>query len=176
MFKRWLEKIKAQEGSHPKVYWFLGLFGLVSVAALIALSRRGLSPVSEAGPQTGSLEPIGLLLDVLWKLGIVLFLIIVSFRLFGKFRNRSYKATNSQLKVLESVQLAPQQALHLIQVGEQTLLIGATDHGLSRLSAVELSPKALDEFRRRKESSPGENLFQTLLEKQIQGWTKGEKP
>jgi flagellar biogenesis protein FliO len=175
MLERWLEIIRAPEQKHRRVYWFLGLIVLVSVVALAVLSRRGLAPVGEVGPQTNSLDTFGLVLDVFWKLGVVLFLIIVSFRLFGKFQNKTLKENNAHLTVLESVQLTPQQALHLIQVGDRTLLIGATDHGLSRLSAVELSSKALEEFQEAESSGSGDNLFQTLLQNQLQGWTKSGK-
>jgi flagellar biogenesis protein FliO len=175
MLERWLNIIRAQDQKHRKIYLFLGLIVLISVVAIAVLSKRGLVPVGEAGPQPNSLDTFGLLLDVFWKLGVVLFLIIVSFRLLGRFRSQTLKETNSHLIVLESVQLAPQQALHLIQVGDQTLLIGATDHGLSRLSAVELSPKALEEFQQAGNSASGENLFQSLLQNQLQGWTKDGK-
>jgi len=173
MLERWLNIIRAQDQKHRKFYLFLGLIVLISVVVIAVLSRKGLAPVGEADPRTNSLDTFGLLLDVFWKLGVVLFLIIVSFRLFGRFRNQTLKETNSHLMVLESVQLAPQQALHLIQVGDQTLLIGATDHGLSRLSAVELSPKALEEFQEADNSASGEKLFQSLLQNQLQDWTKG---
>lgn len=42
-----------------------------------------------------------------------------------------------QLRVVESVRLSPRQALHLVEVGNRRLLIGATDQTIAFLSAVE---------------------------------------
>ncbi len=41
-----------------------------------------------------------------------------------------------QITILETRRLAPRQALHLVKVGSQTFLIGATDQNLTTLAQV----------------------------------------
>lgn len=45
-------------------------------------------------------------------------------------------AMSTTIRVLETTGLAPGRALHLVVVGEKTLLIGATDHQLSLLAEL----------------------------------------
>ncbi len=42
------------------------------------------------------------------------------------------------MQVVETVRLSPKQALHLVMVGDQQLLIGATDQNVALLTSVEL--------------------------------------
>ena len=50
--------------------------------------------------------------------------------------SRHFAAKGSTVHVLETVGLAPGRTLHLIVVGNKTLLIGATDHQLSLLTEL----------------------------------------
>ena len=49
-----------------------------------------------------------------------------------------------QLKVVESIHLAPRQALHLVRAGEQYFLVGATDASIALVSPVEIEEAALE--------------------------------
>lgn len=49
---------------------------------------------------------------------------------------RKLVTSGATIRVLETAGLAPGRALHLIVVGEKTLLIGATDHQLSLLAEL----------------------------------------
>jgi flagellar biogenesis protein FliO len=42
-----------------------------------------------------------------------------------------------QMRLLETIRLSPKQALHLIAIGDQRLLIGATDQNVSLIAHVE---------------------------------------
>lgn len=80
---------------------------------------------------------------VLAKLVFVLLLIYVCAALFRRWLNLSPRSgPERQLRVLETVRLSPRQALHLVSVGDQRLLIGATDQNISLLTSLEtdLSP------------------------------------
>lgn len=44
---------------------------------------------------------------------------------------------NRQMRLLETTRLSPRQALHLVTVGGQKFLIGATDQNISLISPVE---------------------------------------
>jgi flagellar biogenesis protein FliO len=43
-----------------------------------------------------------------------------------------------QVQLLETIRLSPKQALHLVSIGDQQLLVGATDQAISLLTQVEL--------------------------------------
>lgn len=82
-------------------------------------------------------------LDVAWKFMLVIGLLYAT--LLGLRRLQKNKAGQSAagttIQVLETVGLAPGRSLHLVVVGEKTLLVGATDHQLSLLT--ELNPEAV---------------------------------
>jgi len=44
---------------------------------------------------------------------------------------------NRQMRLLETTRLSPKQALHLVAIGDQKFLIGATDQNVSLISPVE---------------------------------------
>jgi flagellar biogenesis protein FliO len=41
-----------------------------------------------------------------------------------------------QMRLLETVRLSPKQALHLVAIGDQKLLIGATDQNVSLIAPI----------------------------------------
>ena len=72
------------------------------------------------------------------KMIVVLLLIVFSSILFRRWSQsgRQGKAVH-QMHLLETVRLSPKQALHLVAVGDQHLLIGATDQNVSLITQVE---------------------------------------
>jgi flagellar biogenesis protein FliO len=74
-------------------------------------------------------------------IGILLLFVggAVIFRRWQKSHNQGIFAR--QLTILESVRLSPKQALHLVRVGDQHLLIGATDQAVSLISSVSIDEK-----------------------------------
>lgn len=75
-------------------------------------------------------------LDVGLKLLLViglLYLTLAGLRRLQKARGVSLGST-ATIQVLETVGLAPGRTLHLVVVGEKTLLIGSTDHNVSLLA------------------------------------------
>jgi len=81
--------------------------------------------------------------DVILKLVVVLGLVYVALHgLRWLQRNKSKTfAGGATINVLETAGLAPGRSLHLVVVGEKTLLLGATDHQISVLA--ELSDAAV---------------------------------
>ncbi len=77
------------------------------------------------------------------KLLLVLGLVYVVMAGLRRLLGNKYKSTagNATINVLETTGLGPGRTLHLVVVGEKTLLIGATDHQLSLLA--ELSDTAI---------------------------------
>lgn len=126
--------------------WAWGLFALGGL--LLGLGMNTGTPARagtavQTSTVTGITSPseIGLsALDVLLKLGFVIGLIYVSLYLLRRWQGQMTGRSTRQLRVIESLSLAPRQTLHLVRVGSQTLLIGATDQTLTQLGAVDLPP------------------------------------
>lgn len=85
-------------------------------------------------------EPAWLgLVDVVAKLALVLglmYLVLVGLRWLQRGRRQSGAGGGTTIRLLETVGLAPNRALHLINVGEKTLLIGATDYQVCLLTEL----------------------------------------
>lgn len=75
-----------------------------------------------------------LLLKLLLVIGLV-YLALTGLRWLQKSRIQA-TAGSTTIRVLETTGLAPGRSLHLVVVGEKTLLIGATDHQLSLLAEL----------------------------------------
>lgn len=77
-------------------------------------------------------------IDVGWKLGIVIALmygLLIGLRWLQQFKN-PVKGTGATIQVLETIGLAPGRSLHLIVVGEKTLLLGSTEQNIGLLTEL----------------------------------------
>jgi len=92
------------------------------------------------GNRDNPLPAASLTLEVFVKLGIVLLLVYLSLYLLRRLQGVGQFTARRQISLLETVHLSPRQKLHLVRVGERTLLLGATDHSLSFLAEVDLPP------------------------------------
>ncbi len=100
----------------------------------------------EPVPGTDTLSTLGLAFEVLLKLGVVVLLIYLTLFFLRRWQVVRPGRLPRQVTVLETTRLSPRQALHLVQVGKQVMLIGATDSALALLSEeVELAEAALQE-------------------------------
>lgn len=128
LLKNWLET------SSRKQKWMAALF------VFSILSTLGLMAIKGAGTAGDPLASTPFyLIGVFLKLIIVLLLIVASSVIFRRWLQpgTSGKRTR-QVQLVETVRLSPKQAVHLISVGGQSLLIGATDQAISLLTQVEL--------------------------------------
>jgi flagellar biosynthetic protein FliO len=126
--KKWLDA----GGSRRK--WIAGLF-----AASILIT--GFLLISSGGtPEYGALEPSPLyFFGIIIKLVAVLLLIIGGAIFLRRWQVKSGLGRfGGRLSVVETVRLSPKQAVHLVRVGKQHLLIGATDQSISMLSIVDI--------------------------------------
>jgi flagellar biosynthetic protein FliO len=164
MLESFLQKLKGQFGKQKSLVWFVGLVIFLAASLLSVLAWGGMSSLQEPSPDGGTLDTPGLLLEVVLKLGIVLFLIYLSFQVFKRLQKNTVTGKNTQLSVVESVRLSPQQSLHLIRVSDFYLLIGATDHSVTKLSTVDLAPEVVESLA--EEAAPQE--FSALFQKMIQ--------
>jgi flagellar biosynthetic protein FliO len=86
-----------------------------------------------------SSDPLGSLpfyyLSAFVKLLAVLLLIVGSSVILRRWQQgASSGKTTRQLRLLETIRISPRQALHLIAIGDQKILIGATDQQISLIA------------------------------------------
>jgi len=79
---------------------------------------------------------VSVLLDMAWKLGLVLALAYGVLWLAKRFVSVRAVTGGQQMKVIETVTLGGNRSLHLLRVGSRTLLVGATSQQLSTLADV----------------------------------------
>jgi flagellar protein FliO/FliZ len=130
MIKKWFETATQRQ----KLMAALLAFSLLSTLVLFAMN----------GSSKTAADPLGstplYFVGVFVKLIGVLLLIVLSSIIFRRWFQPGFsgKATR-QLHLLETVRLSPKQALHLVSIGDQQLLIGATDQNVSLITHVEQS-------------------------------------
>jgi flagellar biosynthetic protein FliO len=127
--------------STPRQKLMVGLlaFGVLSTIGLMAMTNS--SGTTSDPIETSPFYFVG----VFVKLVVVLLLIVASSMIFRRWMQPGVSGKQKrQVQLLETVRLSPKQALHLVSVGDQHLLIGATDQGISLINTVELKPEALE--------------------------------
>jgi flagellar biosynthetic protein FliO len=128
-FKKWLESSSKKQKQNAALY----AFGALSTFVLFVL--RGASSSTSDTLESTPLYFAGVFL----KLIVVLLLIVASAVIFRRWSQNGLTGKKTrQVKLLETVRLSPKQALHLVSVGDQHLLVGATDQGISLLTQVEV--------------------------------------
>jgi len=123
------------------VIWLCGL-GLLALAAL-SLWAGGASPAASSVPLPGGQAPqpdffgmLSLVASVTFKLAFVIALIYGGMYLLRRWPGGWFTASQKRVSLLETTRLSPRQALHLVQVGNRTLLVGATDQAVTLLAEV----------------------------------------
>ena len=120
--------------STPKTKLFAALLVISLLATGIFLIMSGATDISTDPMSSAPLYLAG----VFVKLIGVLLLIVASAVLFRRWMHQGPQAgALRQLRLLETVRLSPKQALYLVAIGDQQLLIGATDQNISLLSPIE---------------------------------------
>jgi len=152
--KKWLET------STPRQKLLAGLliFSLLATGALFTLS----SASETAADPLGS-TPL-YFMSVLIKLGGILLLIVGSSVLLRRWMKLGPNGnTTHQLHLLETVRLSPKQALHLVSIGDQQILIGATDQSISLITSMESEPGLIPaDASEHPQSQDFGSLFQVL--------------
>ena len=115
----------------PAWTWGLAFLALLGLSSLVA-GGGGTASSGLSTNQPPSILVLGL--SVLFKLGLVIVLIFASMILFRRWRVTFPARPDRQISILETARLSPRQAIHLVLVRDQVLLIGATDQGLALLT------------------------------------------
>ncbi len=143
LLKKWYETSTTRQ----KLVASLLAFSLLATGALFSLEGAS----GSAGDPLNS-TPF-YYAGVFVKLIGVLLLIVASSILLRRWMSLGPQGrAQRQMRVVETVRLSPKQALHLVTVGDQQFLIGATDQGIAMLSQVETS------FQPEPESAPQPGL------------------
>lgn len=82
---------------------------------------------------------MGDLLPALLALGLVLALMFGMFWILKRISNGKMSVFRSQgrIKILEKVNLAPDKSLIIVEVDGQTMFLGVSSHGISKISDLE---------------------------------------
>lgn len=116
---------------------------LASLATLSLLATAAL--INMVGASSVSQDPLDstpfYFLSAFVKLIVVLLLILGSAVIFKRWSQANPLTKNTrQLHLVESIRLSPKQALHLVVIGDQKLLIGATDQSIALIAPIEGDP------------------------------------
>ncbi len=124
-----------------RYYHKLPLWGKILVgiggAAFLALGLALNQPNGHPGdPAASAGDPTGLAIGVFVKLVLVVLCILGITIIAHRYLRGAGTGRKRRMKIVETLSLSPRRALHLVQVGDQTLLIGATDQSIGLISAV----------------------------------------
>jgi flagellar biosynthetic protein FliO len=126
--RKWFEGL----GKQQKLFVAALAFSLISTIALFSIGDA--SSVTK--------DPLGstpfYFVSAFLKL-IAVLVLIVGVSIFARRWIQPGAGINStrQLQLLETIRLSPKQALHLVAIGNQKLLIGATDQSVSLIAPVD---------------------------------------
>ena len=110
---------------------------ILLVCANVALLTGAAKADEQATPSlNGDLGPT--LLQLAGALILIVIIIYASLWLMKRYSLGKMTGGGNLINIVERKHLTPKQAIYLIKVGENHLLIGASDSGLSKLSDVEL--------------------------------------
>ena len=107
-----------------------------------------------------------LIVDMIWKLGLVAALIVVTAWVLRYLRSRfglfdQPVQSSTSFSVLDTVSIGPDQTIYTLDLGRRILVVGATGAGLSNLTEID-DPDEIRYLRRRSGSLPSE--FEDILE------------
>lgn len=126
--RKWFES----SGRKQKFFVSLLAFSLLATGALLSLGDAS----NVAADPLGS-TPF-YFLSAFVKLMAVLLLIVGCSVIFRRWLQPGLNGkTARQMCLLETIRLSPKQALHLILIGDQKLLIGATDQNVSLIAPID---------------------------------------
>ncbi|MBM4423033.1 MAG: flagellar biosynthetic protein FliO [Chloroflexi bacterium] len=120
-----MEKLLAVLRADPRWRWAAAALAVVVGLAVLLLLGGATSDDSFAAAAVQAMT----------KTAIVLGLLFLTLAVLKRWQVTASRG--KQMSVVETLRLSPRQALHIVRVGERTLLIGASDTQISLLTDVE---------------------------------------
>jgi flagellar biosynthetic protein FliO len=137
----------------------IGLVTSLITSLLCVFSTGVLRAQQEEVPEIGGdLGPT--LLQLLGALLLIVAFIYVSVWLMKRYTNGRINSGGSVITIVERRHLTPKQALYLLKVGEEHLLVGATENGINKICDVKVPESDTTGNQRTK---PQESKFGQLL-------------
>lgn len=132
----WTKRVIVWLSRQPK--WVLAVGSLaILVVIMLASSSLVRSTVGPEGSAAGTTnDPTALSFDIFFRLILVVIAIFIAAMMFKRWQSGSLKRGDRQLVMLETLQINPRRALHLVRAGEQVFLIGSTDQAVSLIGQV----------------------------------------
>jgi flagellar biosynthetic protein FliO len=134
LIKRLFERFPVLNRVPSWVWWSLA----VVLLTLIFILGNSTLPTPGGANEISPLETFTMTINILLKLAVVVALIYGCAYLLRRWRGILPSKVDKQLTIIETTHLSPRQALHLMQVGDRVVLIGATDQSITLLTEVEL--------------------------------------
>ncbi len=130
----------------PRARGLAGLliFSLLCCGILLVIAGLPISAPAAANPTSPEMTTWDFV-GAFFKLLAVLALIVGLGVLARRFSNGGFagiKTAERRMKIIETVRFSPRQAMHLISVDGQTLLVGATDQTVTLLTAMPTASEA----------------------------------
>lgn len=97
-------------------------------------SRSFLDDPNPAGRTDISLGNKELFLKMMFSVALVVVLGVAALYLSKKVLPKVTNAPGKEIRILETTYLGPRKALHLVEVGNQKLLVGSTNESISTLA------------------------------------------
>ncbi|HEY9077918.1 MAG TPA: flagellar biosynthetic protein FliO [Anaerolineaceae bacterium] len=126
-----LDNLKERWKTLPKWLQFVLLIAALGLTWLVSELISTGNYQGSGADLTSSTVSLGI--STFFKLLVVLILIYVIAISFMQWRGNPFARKTQRMAVVETLQLTPKRALHLVKIGEQILLVGATDHGITLL-------------------------------------------
>jgi flagellar biogenesis protein FliO len=168
-------------------FWTAIIVGILLIFSLVTLSAIGPTAVPAVNPDAGvrisdpeatvpEYDPtqttrpdtplVPLLIDMVWKLGLVAGLIILTAWVLRYMRSRfglfdEPGPSGGTFAVLDTVTIGPDQTIHTVDLGRRVLVVGATGASLTNLADID-DPDEILYLRRR--SGVGASEFEDILE------------
>ena len=111
------------------------------------------------GDWSASLDVLGQFFYIIFILGIVILLFLISMRWFAAMRGGR---RGRNIRVIESCGVSPQSSVQILQAGGRLFLIGVTKEHISYLT--EITGEAIDTA-----ANPNARLFEQFLKKTESG-------
>jgi flagellar biogenesis protein FliO len=160
-----IKKILIKNEKNKKLAITIGWVSLVLIVLIIAANSRGSSVVNPNELSTSAEFNIGeMVFGTMIRLVLVLALIYGLFSIYRIFQKSDLKIAKRRLKIVDLHRFSQKQAVVILRVDDQELLIGLTDHEITFLKTIS-SKNIKDELQDIIEE-PGGKPFQKYMDEQ----------